>query len=790
MVMTEVCGPDRGLHEHHVAECGGMVVQATGASAPPDDQPVPLVSIIIANHNGGAFIQDALASCLRQTIRNIEVIVIDDASTDDSVVRVRRFARDDDRIRLIRTPTQLGPGGARNHGLAVARGIWLAILDSDDIMHPRRLSQLLEASRVLNVEILADNQLVFDDAKAHPSRPLLEQNDLALDRSITTERYVLSNSLFSRSVPLGYLKPLMLRSFLEEQDCRYDPSLRIAEDYDLILRLLLKGARFHVCPQMTYFYRRHAASTSHRLSTADLSAMLAADEAVRVRLGDVGACPGAGVRQALDRRRRTIERAIDFESLIQTLKARRWGPALALCYRRPGAAALLRIPLRDRVLRLRGAKAPPPDRSRMVRRISLISRQRIMGTTNGSSAYLISLCVALRQAGYEIDLISPSPAMFGRWPFLRLDQSMDVFSSIHVRGAFRVGRFVVAKDPRIAGRAAVGLARRALGRLHPGSGYPDRKAPHAIAVPLTDADRIFIADAASRSTAILADYAFLNEAVPFALQPQAANAVVMHDLFHAQDSQRAVVSLGRADEMALLDLADAVIAIQAEEGQAVKRDLPHKHVILAPMAATPVPGAQAGDDGSLLFVGSNTLPNLDGIRWFLAEVWTRLLAIHPDAQLRVAGACCGSLSDLPPNVTLLGRIDNLEQAYARAGIVISPLRLGSGLKIKLIEAIGHGKAVIATETTLQGVRDVLGHAVIQADTVPEFIEALTPLLHDAAARSRLGDRALAVARDHFSAAACYRDLLAFVHRAEAGRTPCSREPAPVAMGRVPERLSS
>ena len=733
-----------------------------------DPAAIPLVSIVVANHNGGTFIEDALASAMRQTVRNIEIIVVDDASSDDSVSRVRLLAKCDSRIRLVQTPQRSGPGGARNHGLSVAHGTWIAILDSDDLMHPQRLARLVEAAEAGGAEIIADNQIVFDHARVTPARPLLAR--LPRGGVVSVEDYVDSNRFFSGATPLGYLKPLFLRSFMEAAGCCYDPSLVIAEDYDLVLRLLLAGARFRVEPQMTYFYRRHGRSISHRLSTATLLPMLEADRALRAHLPATPFRQSRSVVEALDRRRNTILRALDFECLVEALKRRDWGQALRVGCTRPRATALLRIPVQDRLRRLRKAmpaRSAQPDGTvpePAKRRVTLLSRQRIVGITNGSSAYLLSLCDSLKRAGYEVDLVSPSPAMFGRWPFFRLSPAMDVFGSIRIRGAVRFGPVVIASDPRVAVRAAAGIAARLLGRAGITMETWNRKAPHAIAVPLADADRLFVANAVRPSQAILADYAFLNEAIPFALQPRTPSAVVMHDLFSSQDPKRAVVLLDRQREMALLDQADAVIAIQAEEGDTVSRLLPHKRIILAPMAVSPVPVPQPGQDGTVLFVGSNTGPNIDGIEWFLCEVWPTLLERRPGIELQIAGTCCGSLSAVPRNVVLLGQVDDLEAAYGRAGIVVSPLRLGSGLKIKLVEAIGRGKAVIATETTLQGVGDQVADAVVQADTPMEFLAAFDRLLDDDAARLRLGAQALHAARRHFSPDACYSGLLDFIGR--------------------------
>jgi succinoglycan biosynthesis protein ExoO len=236
----------------------------------------------------------------------------------------------------------------------------------------------------------------------------------------------------------------------------------------------------------------------------------------------------------------------------------------------------------------------------------------------------------------------------------------------------------------------------------------------------------------------------------------------MHDLFSAQDVTRSVIRLDRGAEIALLAQADAVITIQAEESEIIARELPKTKIILAPMAVEAVPAAQPGQSGTALFVGSNTLPNIDGINWFVSEVWPEIMRRHPAALLRIAGTCCGEVTSGIAGVELLGRVDDLGLLYAQAGVVVSPLREGSGLKIKLVEALGHGKAVIATETTLQGVKSLLAGVLLQADTAAEFIDALETVLDDGAARLVLGEKALQAARRHFSTVACYGGLLEYI----------------------------
>jgi succinoglycan biosynthesis protein ExoO len=180
--------------------------------------------------------------------------------------------------------------------------------------------------------------------------------------------------------------------------------------------------------------------------------------------------------------------------------------------------------------------------------------------------------------------------------------------------------------------------------------------------------------------------------------------------------------------------------------------------ILAPMAVRPVDQIQLGDAGQLLFVGSNTAPNVEGLRWFLECVWPDILLQEPQTRLDVVGTVCAAVSANPKGVTLRGLVDDLAPFYASAGIVISPLRQGSGLKIKLVEALRFGKAAVVTSTTLQGVEAMLGAAVRRADTPEAFCDAIVHLQRDPAARAVLAQAALDAAVQFLSPEVCHADF--------------------------------
>jgi succinoglycan biosynthesis protein ExoO len=243
----------------------------------------------------------------------------------------------------------------------------------------------------------------------------------------------------------------------------------------------------------------------------------------------------------------------------------------------------------------------------------------------------------------------------------------------------------------------------------------------------------------------------------------------MHDLFCTRASQfdglgtsDSVATLDEASELALLDGADAVAAIQACEARFVSERLPGKRVIVAPMAVTPVEQPQPGDNRTVLFVGTNTAPNVIGIKCFLKEVWPRLQVMRPNSSLQVVGSVCDRLSRVPDGVQLLGFVRALEPLYARAGVVISPLTAGSGLKIKLVEALSHGKAIVASPVTIDGVAHMVESAVCVAGSPEAFADAMASLMRDDVFRREQARKALDAARRWFSPDKCYSDVLDFL----------------------------
>ena len=276
---------------------------------------------------------------------------------------------------------------------------------------------------------------------------------------------------------------------------------------------------------------------------------------------------------------------------------------------------------------------------------------------------------------------------------------------------------------------------------------------------------------------VIADYAFLaNPAIPFVLSDHARSLVVMHDLLSMRASRfrdkglvNSVATLNEADEMRLLGPADAIIAIQDVEARHVQSALPAHPVLLTPLAHETVAAPQPGDDRTVLFVGSNTAPNVIGLKWFLDESWPQILKQVPDCRLIVAGGVASGFSRACENVHFLGPVPSLTGLYRDAGVVISPLTVGSGLKIKIGEALSHGKAIVATSVSVEGIsEDVLSHIAV-SDEPEAFAQAVSKLLLDEGFRAAKASEAFDAYRLRYSQESCYKELLDFVRDVEAGK---------------------
>lgn len=232
------------------------------------------VSVIIAAYNVKNYIRNAIASALSQESVNVEVIVVDDCSTDETWQIVSEMK--DPRIKCFRLSRNSGPGAARNEAIAEATGKWLAILDGDDQFLPGRLTRCIKQAEALQADIVVDNLYVRRE-KDSMEFPMFSPAPFSFLKYLDLATFIDGKLPGSGNYNLGYLKPVFSAKFLRRYSLSYDPELKIGEDYVLMAEALARGARCIVEPSAGYLYTARSTSISYRLSVEDIARMQAAD---------------------------------------------------------------------------------------------------------------------------------------------------------------------------------------------------------------------------------------------------------------------------------------------------------------------------------------------------------------------------------------------------------------------------------------------------------------------------------------------------------------------------------
>ena len=200
-------------------------------------------------------------------------------------------------------------------------------------------------------------------------------------------------------------------------------------------------------------------------------------------------------------------------------------------------------------------------------------------------------------------------------------------------------------------------------------------------------------------------------------------------------------STGKVGEGKALDRADAVLAIQEWDANHF-RSLTTRPVAvvghLAPVADA-VPVNAAGCAGAMLFVGSSMGINVHGVTWFIDHVLPVVRRHVPEAELWLVGGICNRVGSTAAGVRRFGFVDALEELYQRAAVVINPQQFGTGLSIKSVDALLHGRPLVTTPSGARGLEEGAGAAFLQAGSAEEFGASLVELLREPARGAALAE---------------------------------------------------
>lgn len=305
---------------------------------------IPTVTVVIPAFNAAHCIARAIHSVQAQTLQAFEIVVVDDASQDDTRAVVRRLAAADGRIRLVELERNGGPSAARNAGIAQARGTWTALLDADDAFRLERLATLCALAEQHGLDAIGDDIVLFDDVAGlevgeggYVRTPGLQRVSLQDYLRTTTYRVGLAEALYREDRPISLLKLVMRTAFLRSTGASYSTRHRYCEDFLFYYELLRHGARLALLPRAMYLYTEPLGSISRRSSphsrtVADRQSVLDAVDEILARDTDL---PPAE-RRLLVQRRRSTAMAMRYAALRRETAGVGKAELLARVVRQPG----------------------------------------------------------------------------------------------------------------------------------------------------------------------------------------------------------------------------------------------------------------------------------------------------------------------------------------------------------------------------------------------------------------------------------------------------------------------
>lgn len=212
-----------------------------------------MISVVIPAYNAELFIRDAVQSILNQTIQQLEVIVVDDGSSDRTIAIVSEMMRDDDRIRLIRN-LHGGVSCARNAGIEAARYEWIANMDADDLSVPHRLETLLNAAQAQPEVSVWGSYLLQTDKDGNPRNPI-RKGVTTIDEFNRLDRTRELIDLYNTAAFYRREHALEIGGF--------DPVFDSLEDADFCDRMAARFGAVLIVPEELILYRLHGNNISH-----------------------------------------------------------------------------------------------------------------------------------------------------------------------------------------------------------------------------------------------------------------------------------------------------------------------------------------------------------------------------------------------------------------------------------------------------------------------------------------------------------------------------------------------
>ncbi len=379
------------------------------------------------------------------------------------------------------------------------------------------------------------------------------------------------------------------------------------------------------------------------------------------------------------------------------------------------------------------------------RHIVFLTRDPMVHQQSGSTTYALGLLKLLRTQGAEVTVVVTSAESRSPRLFFRAMVPLPTGVRLRCPGYLRLGTwYVLPLRSKAWARMLSRLAERRRW-LKPLRGwlekrYSERLFTNAwdLTLPTPGEERAASQEVGSaRAKVVLGNYCLWGPVLGKLSAQGIRTAILMHDLLSARVRrfQEAGLpldcpSITEAEEMRWLSGAQNVLAAQKGEAEQIRPRVQARVLVTPLLLESEISSETSVIKGRCVFVGSNIAPNRAGLEFLLDQVWPRVRAEVPSATLVLAGTVCDALKtrSMPPGVEPWGLVPSLKNVYAPAAVCLVPLVLGSGIKIKLLEALRFGKAIVSTSVGVEGLEECTAGVVDVADKAEEFAAAVIALL--------------------------------------------------------------
>lgn len=366
-------------------------------------------------------------------------------------------------------------------------------------------------------------------------------------------------------------------------------------------------------------------------------------------------------------------------------------------------------------------------------RILLLAPVPTHPSETGASARVRHMGESLLGLGHEVHFLHLQQA-------LRADRSaMQQYwrERLHVFRSLSPASFLGR-----ARRKAIRLAGKALHLNLPVDCYFDPEAAGHVRALVTE----------SRFDVVVVSYVFysrLLDSMPATVRKLIDTHDVFADryqLYRSRGQASEFFSTTPAGEARALDRADAVLAIQEWDASHFRSLTSRPVVVVGHLASVDESPPPVAAGPVMLFVGGPMGINVHGVRWFLERILPAVRRRVPASELWLVGGIGQRVGHGVAGVRRLGFVESLGEVYRQAAVVINPQQFGTGLSIKSVDALLHGRPLVTTPSGARGLEDGAGAAFRQAESAEAFGEAVIELLTDPARASALGGSAREFAR--------------------------------------------